>query len=368
MIWKFLRGLLLNNGSAKQTADCIKCEFFGDRKYVDTVVFVHGLGGDFSSTWGMFPQLLRTDLELPAFDILLWGYNAGVSNKALGVAAEGKRMLSDLRETLQKPESLFLIAHSLGGLTVLHGICTEHADGRARRLPAAAIRHLVLYATPALGVSTTQLARLIVKQFKDLGSECTRYIEELCAGAFVNSLIREVADRIYRPDIQPGDENSKRRIPITACVATYDEWVDPTSAEAIFSDPPAVPLAFDHANVKLPVSHEDRRYSPVRKILRGHFNEWFHALAKRATHRSMDGSRSAGELLSRCSAMIEFALSVMPDERPAHLKHPTNSLRKDEFLRTLIEIAEEDPEISLAQAVIVAGEVYVGRNDLERHG
>ena len=46
----------------------------GTWRGVDAVVFVHGLGGDYRETWGDFPELVATDPDLPAMDILLWGY------------------------------------------------------------------------------------------------------------------------------------------------------------------------------------------------------------------------------------------------------------------------------------------------------
>lgn len=46
------------------------------RLATDTVVFVHGLIGDIVKTWGRFPELLRTDPDLPKLDVLMCGYQA----------------------------------------------------------------------------------------------------------------------------------------------------------------------------------------------------------------------------------------------------------------------------------------------------
>ena len=65
-----------------KTVDSISLDgraaFFGAQDDLDTVVFVHGLGGHFRKTWKMFPELLASDPDLPKLDIFLWGYDSGV--------------------------------------------------------------------------------------------------------------------------------------------------------------------------------------------------------------------------------------------------------------------------------------------------
>lgn len=358
-----LRDRLLRRGrnerDAKTTADCIEVSFYcGRQSTPDTVVFVHGLGGHFSATWGDFPLLLRADEELPLFDILQWGYDGSPFPGTVGVTAEGRRLMSDLRQNLPDAENNFFVAHSLGGLAVLKGLCDELHNNAAQRLPVSAVRHILLYATPAMGADAATLAVKVLERipgFKWLQGE---YLSELAQGKFVNALLNSVVNRMYLPHINRGEESSKCRIPITACVAVHDEWVEQTSAEGVFSDPPPVYLNFDHGTVKLPTSHYDRRYLPVKNVLSAHFSQWFHRLAGRALNDSHDGRSAAIELLSRCSQMIEQALKVLPRHTGTQAASRDSAQRRLEFLRTLVQVGHDFPSLSLAKSITVAGEIY----------
>jgi alpha-beta hydrolase superfamily lysophospholipase len=340
---------------SKRSADAIQLEFVNPPPQTsDAVVFVHGLGGHFGRSWGQFPTLICSDTDLPKIDVLRWGYNATPGPGTAGVAPESKRLMSDLRENLQHAEHVFFVAHSLGGLTVLEGIRHELECGRARRIPARAVDHIVLYATPAMGVAAATLVKHIAKTLPGCEALCGAYIQELSSGAFVNSLIREILERVYRPKIEHGDENSKKQIPITACVATRDVWVERTSAEGIFSEPPPVYLDWGHVNVKLPVSSSDRRYVPVRNVLSAHFSKWFHELALRAGRNSRDGAQAATEFDFRCGHMVDAALENVPRDGPRPVGSKEKAELRSEFLRTIFEFGRLHPDVLLAQAIVMA--------------
>jgi pimeloyl-ACP methyl ester carboxylesterase len=323
-----------------QLANQFELYFYDEQLTDDTVVFVHGLGGHFRDTWERFPELLRHDLDLPRFDILLWGYNGSPLPGAAGVAAESQRLMGDLRMRLRAARSIFLIGHSMGGLTVLKGLCDEHVNRRARDLPAKAVRHVFLYATPVLGAAAATVITHTIKRLPALGSIASRYFDELASGVFVNELIAAVHDCVYHPRVRRGEERSKRHIPISACVANQDSVVHPSSAKAIFGSPPPVYFDAGHLDCKTPDSDTDRRYLPVKNVLMDHYSKWFHRLARRARRGNRDGERAAGELLARCHHALTHVLGTTRAGREPGMSQRQRDDQLQELLTLLIRSAE----------------------------
>jgi len=65
-------------------------------KHVDTVVFVHGILGNYITTWGKFPKPLSEDEDLPELDILLWGSRTGLFARNHELHLEGRTPLTPL--------------------------------------------------------------------------------------------------------------------------------------------------------------------------------------------------------------------------------------------------------------------------------
>ncbi len=342
----------------KADAESEVLRFYDEQSTDDTVVFVHGLGGHFSKTWSAFPELLRSDTELPRFDILLWGYDASPVPGRAGIAAEARRLMSDLRLASPRAQSVFLIGHSMGGLTVLHGLCEEHKAGRAQDQPARSVQCIVLYASPVLGAAAASVATYTIGKIPLVREVVSQYVQELSGGHFVNTLIGEVNERIYRPNIRPGDERSMRAIPVLACVANHDKLVDSASAVAIFKDPPPVYLDFDHSKVKRPTSHRDRRYLPVKNLLLDHYTRWFHAIIRRAQQSDGAGRRAAKELLERCRHTFAEALRSVPNGYPPDGQHEQREQVLREFLSTVAATAVEWPQATLPQVIRTARDIY----------
>lgn len=86
------------------------------------LVFVHGLGGHPVRTWGLFPELIRTDSALSgAWDVNLFSFPSSpirirflASAPRLQLLADGLRTELDTRHP--EAERIVLVCHSLGGL------------------------------------------------------------------------------------------------------------------------------------------------------------------------------------------------------------------------------------------------------------
>jgi pimeloyl-ACP methyl ester carboxylesterase len=330
-----------NRRATKRAAEAREPFFYDEQSTTDTIVFVHGIIGHYSKTWANFPKLLHLDLDLPRTDIWLWGYRSTLLPFDSSVKTEAKRLMSDLRVVLPNAQHIFLVGHSMGGLAILEGVVDELREGRAAKIPVSVARHIALYATPALGSEIASVIKLTVGIIPRLRYAVNRQVHSL-SGDFVNDLIREVAKRIYSPTIAPGDESSKRKIPITACVGTRDLAVTQSSAKAIFDDQPPIILDAGHFDIKEPISRRDRRYLALKNILVDHYAPWFRELAQRSLAAN-DRKRAAGLLLARCEHAIEARLRGRPDLQYDTLQSREQRRLKLRLLRVAAETARDTP-------------------------
>jgi pimeloyl-ACP methyl ester carboxylesterase len=88
------------------------------------VIFIHGIGGSATGTWGKFPNLVLGDTELAnKFDVDMFEYKTGFLS-AVPPLTEVARELASYIEIKQKNhKEVVLIAHSQGGLIAQRYIC-----------------------------------------------------------------------------------------------------------------------------------------------------------------------------------------------------------------------------------------------------
>jgi len=105
----------------------------------------------------------------------------------------------------------------------------------------------VTLATPNDGselASVAALLKLPNRQVRDLGLTSNAVLE----------LRTEWINRVYTPEIRPGEERMKRRIPLTAVVGLEDHVVTFESARSFFRTPPPETVPGTHITMKLPDS------------------------------------------------------------------------------------------------------------------
>lgn len=253
---------------------------------IDAIVFVHGILGDKTKAWGKFPELLQSDPELPAFDVLCWGYQSGlIPGSYKDVETEADSLMSDLRQLLADDEDIYLVAHSMGGLVSLKGIVRKILNGEGKVHPVSSIKLVTLYATPLHGSGVADvvafaagLSRYSRMAMKVLPGD---QLEDLRKGEFVQSLLVESNEHIYRP--LPENTLVNNRIRVQACTAKRDAVVSKQSAIGIFAkNPSPIHLEGTHTSVKEPDHHLDQRYLAFKSNLNEGLKDSFTRLSQRA--------------------------------------------------------------------------------------
>jgi pimeloyl-ACP methyl ester carboxylesterase len=249
------------------------------QKHVDTVVFVHGILGDYITTWGQFPRLLSEDEDLPELDILLWGYRSGIFGRNHDLHLEGGHLATALESLIQPRSEIVLVGHSMGGLIILKCLVDRMKAGFAQGLPCRSVMWISLFATPLSGAWLAGLANKLFASPIRKVSSVYRHLAALSRGAFVDELMQEVRPRIYEP---AADSAHHRRIPIRIIAATRDGAVDKTDRDfalAPYTNPPALQLDETHLSVKLPSHAGDLRYQVLARDLQLGFAPTFRALS-----------------------------------------------------------------------------------------
>jgi pimeloyl-ACP methyl ester carboxylesterase len=301
-------------------------DWHDERRHLDTVVFVHGILGSHSTTWGEFLNLVNTDPDLPVLDILNWGYNSGMlPGSYQDVQTEGDSLIGNLKANIREDNLIFLVGHSMGGLVILSGLTTWIRKEHAHRHPVNNVDRIVLYATPLNGsevanvvvaaLSLHWVLRLLLKLLPG------QQLKNLQQGKFCTNLLGETNALIYQP--QPGSLLTKRAIPVTACAGIHDALVSVESATTIFYNPPSIKLNADHGSIKLPADHGDFRYTPLKNELLAGLAPRFHKLCVTVTQSSLESERWAaaerldlqyGAIIRRCAALCVAPRNVTDDD------------------------------------------------------
>lgn len=294
-----LLGRYLSRRYAKRYPTNKSYERLKPERGTDTVIFVHGLHGHFRNTWPQLPELLHGDPDLPQLDVILWGYRASIFPGVLRLPAVGRALMSFVRDMCPAHSHLFFVGHSMGGLVILDGLAQEAFDGRATERPVGATRHVVLYATPINGSAVASAIRSTVGYLHRIGHfVMSGHLQELQRGGYCDELARKVVNRLYNPNIAPGDINSKARVPIKAIAGELDVAVQTSSATFFLEDPP--PSFFpadDHFTVKEAADRGDPRYRALQVPLARYYEQWFRDKSRAA----LAGDAVARiELLARC--------------------------------------------------------------------
>ena len=207
----------------------------------------------------------------------------------------GQNLISELCVRLGTDAIAHLVGHSMGGLVVLQGLAEEMRSDRAQEPPTSSIQFISLFAVPTRGISAVNVAAAIIAWFGPLGLPEGTLNDQLRSleGEACDSLIEEVMERIYEP---PTDGPSARRIPIRMALASRNAVVvdeDRDIAHVPFQAPR--PLAFDygHNDVKLPTSHEGRRYLALAHDVQWMVTKRFVEVCRRYLHGAEEDRRTA---------------------------------------------------------------------------
>lgn len=291
----------------------------------DTIVFVHGLVGDRLKTWGKFPQLLRTDPDLPQVDLLMCGYKSRLLRWDPDIGHAGRRLVSELEIQVDEEANIFLVGHSMGGLVILSGLVDALRDGHAQARPCRNVAWITLFATPVMGSQAAAVYKHILWLLRFVPNALlmrlleSRQVAGLARGASIDTLIREVIQRLYLPHIEEGDKNSKRAISVRAVVGDEDQVVTETSAQGVFHTPPPLRVSGTHTTLKEPTDHDDSRYRALKNDLAKYFSPSFAKLCSRC----VSGDKEAEAVFFHIwrIALRERIASTWPEHANAEEQH-----------------------------------------------
>jgi pimeloyl-ACP methyl ester carboxylesterase len=230
------------------------------QQHVDTVVFVHGILGDYVKTWGRFPRLLTEDEDLPDLDILLWGYRTGLLARHNELRIEAAHLVTTLESVVRDTDDLILVGHSMGGLIILKGLIDRMTGGHAQVAPCRAIAWITLFASPLNGVWLAGILRKVFLLPLWLLRTLHKHLSDLSHGTFVEDLMRDVHRSIYQP---LREDEKRRKIPIRIVAATRDGAIARSNRDlalAPYTDPAPHQLDENHRTIKLPTHLGDVRY------------------------------------------------------------------------------------------------------------
>ncbi|MGX9380092.1 alpha/beta fold hydrolase [Pseudomonas sp. JQ36] len=137
------------------------------------ILFVHGLSGSASGTWGTMLKVLCESSELRhiaydcyAYPTALW--RAPFMKKMSGVQ-EISNGLQSFIEAKHSGKEIIIVAHSLGGIVSRHFILEAVKEGRTHK-----VLGLLLYASPLTGAGLASIAKVFSFGHSHLKQLCKR--------------------------------------------------------------------------------------------------------------------------------------------------------------------------------------------------
>jgi hypothetical protein len=242
-------------------------------------VFVHGLGGDWWSTWAadadkeetFWPSWLAG--HLPRMNVWSLEYGAhpsGWRGAGLSIVEHADNVLELLVTKGLGARPLVFVAHSLGGLLVknLLRASREAPDGKARRV-AAATRGVAFFATPNSGTVLASVGVRLLAWLGPLGQlpRASALVHELRAHApelrRLNQWYRDqVADPANGLRLSTKVYYEKR-----GAVLGFVPVVDETSANPGLAGIRPVPVPADHFAICKFVARDNWLYENARQFV-----------------------------------------------------------------------------------------------------
>lgn len=173
------------------------------------IVFVHGFGGDYLSTWGTLAKILEEPRFNRSYEFAFYGYATGL-NRPVRPFSEQSADLNDLLDKLgRRYKTITVVAHSKGGLLTARALLDRHLESldpksgkRSHRLHrivlfAPITQNVYLYGDEVRGVAE----KVFAKKESDLQQIQNNTYSEITG-------VHRDLDKIME---SPGDEMEKQR-------------------------------------------------------------------------------------------------------------------------------------------------------------
>ena len=239
---------------------------------VADIIFVHGLGGDYLSTWHPKGKEEANDSWLTWIgqdfkDMGIWSISYNIEplkwrGNTMPLADTAINIVDLLDENSIGERPIFFITHSMGGLVVKQLLRHAHDYGNTSwKKIVDQTKGIVYLSTPHSG---SDIACWIKYIGNFIGTSVS--VDELKAN---DSRLLEL-NEVYR------NHEVLSQIPIKVYCETEPTHgvmvVDKTSANPGIAKVTPVPLLKDHSTIAKPNSPEDRPYKGVKKFIRENFN------------------------------------------------------------------------------------------------
>ena len=213
------------------------------------IIFVHGFTGEAADSFGIIPDLLLEDKEYNDWNLYPLGFSEFVKptlGKNIWAATEDIEKVADYLQTSIKYkfgtyENIAIIAHSLGGLVV------QKALTKLTKTNLDRISHVLLFASPNNGISSSFLAKLWNKHLSDFNQK----------GKFIQSLRKD------------WDEKFSTNTPFIfkAIAASHDQYIPVKSNIDPFNNEFIGTIAGDHFSIVQPSDKNCNSYLLLKEVL-----------------------------------------------------------------------------------------------------
>ncbi|MHB8580000.1 MAG: alpha/beta hydrolase [Ignavibacteriaceae bacterium] len=127
-----------------------------------TIIFIHGLGGNESKTWGNFKNIIKNDSDFSKYNIQYFNYS---SSRFKLVPFKKYAKIQTLADGLKteiftkyQDDEVILVAHSMGGLIARKYLVNEVINNRAIN-----VNKLLLFATPNNGSELAKIPNVVTR-------------------------------------------------------------------------------------------------------------------------------------------------------------------------------------------------------------
>lgn len=214
------------------------------------LLFIHGLGGDPSGTWGVFQDLLQKDGELKKHSVGHFTYPTHLYRLPFTRRYPRVQTLADALATqidlrYSDHRDITLVCHSLGGLIGKQYLIRQIESGARLR-----VKRMLLYAVPSNGAALASVANLISWRHGQLAQLCRD-----------SDLIRHVSEAWIRCKVH-------ERVNVCYIVGALDNVVDEMSARESWGNDKVFLIADrGHRDIVKPKSIDDLPYVVLKKFL-----------------------------------------------------------------------------------------------------
>ncbi len=214
------------------------------------IFFIHGLGGNAQTTWGLFPSLIRNEAELKGHELHFFSYPTALfslpwSKKYPKIQTLANALRTEIETRFPRNSNIILVCHSLGGLIARKYLVEEVKNKRPLQ-----VQGVLLYSVPNNGAGLASIAKHISRWHNQL--------RQLCQNADV---IRDLSTDWVTFKM-------KDALRMRYVIAALDRIVDEESAGQFWGNPETDTLSDrGHINVVKPRDSNDMPFLILKKFV-----------------------------------------------------------------------------------------------------